>query len=295
MKKFIKSLSCFVLVVMFGFAFVACGKKDTETEKHEPTKETPTVSVVYEEKIYFAGDSISSVVLSLYEGSTEGTVAWENSSETLSAGMGSYKYVFTPNDTSKYSAMTKTVQVFAIGKIYKTANDEFGFKDYKNNYLEFERDGNTLTYVSNFDAGTGIVVYKNEEIILQTTGGQNKFTVEISDFLKIYDYETGDLVSTIGNLNKTYYPTYFGEYVSSQVGNQSTLNLSLVSGQYLFEFDYYSDYGNGSTSGTFTFNSNNNTFSFNDSKFGMWTGTLNADGSITTQFTLLSNHKFIKG
>lgn len=299
MKKLIKSFSCFALALVFGIALAACGNKDKDTEKHDPQKETPTVSVVYEEKIYFAGDSISSVDLSLYDGSTEGAVAWENSSQKLEVGLNTYKYIFTPKNTTKYSSMTKTVQVYAIGNIYKSANDDFGYRDYKGNYIEFEREGNTLKYTSTFDAGSGVVVYDDQEIVLQKTAGQKVYTITIGDYIQIFDYDSGTLSSSVGNLNKYYSPEFFGTYTSNTVSDASkisTLTLTFDSGVYNYTFDYYYSGGHNTEQGTFTV-SNETTFIF-QSPNGAWKATYNKTNNSLTigqEFFLLSGKIFIKG
>lgn len=294
MKKFLRTLACFAFVFVLMFSFSACKKKVGNETKHEASKETPVVSVTVNEKIYFAGDALSTVELTLDEESTKGSVSWENSNQTLSAGTHTYSYLFVPTDSKTYSKMTKTVRVFAIEKIYKTATNQFGYKDNNAqfNYIEFERTGNTLSYTSNF-AGTletGTVLYEDAEIVLMNSSNEKNYTITISNFITVYDYETGDEIQTIGNLNKYVYPAYLGTYRSTQAGSNVSLTLSLSEGKFKYELNY----GEGIESGTF--NPNQTPIEFSGELFGTWTGTYSsADNSITVNFVLLSGQKLIKG
>ena len=136
-------------------------------------------------------------------------------------------------------------------------------------------------------------------IVLQTTAGQKVYTIIIGEYVQVFDYDSGTLSSSIGNLNKYYSPDYFGVYTSDTINDPtkiSTLTLTFDSGVYRYTFDYYFSGGHNTEQGTFTV-SNETSFLFQGPN-GAWRATYNKSNNSLTigqEFFLLNGKIFIKG
>ena len=78
------------------------------------TRKNPVVNAVVAEKTYYAGFTLETVEISLGEGSTKGTIEWENDGTVLVVGSHSYSYKFTPKNKDKYYSKTGKVKVIAV-------------------------------------------------------------------------------------------------------------------------------------------------------------------------------------
>lgn len=304
MKNILKTISCVALAFVFMFGMSACGKKNTDNNNttQDPQKTTPTVTVSVEERLYFAGDNLNSVSLSLDDSSVEGTVVWQNGTSKIQDGANLYTYIFTPNDTKNYNTVTGSLKVYGIAKIYKTETDKIYYSNLAKKYIEFERVGNILNYTSNFaDAGT--VIYENEKVYLKKTSGEKAYSIEVTDIIKVYDAVTGDYNSVINDLGKTYYPEFLGTYYSNTMNdasNLSSLELFIESGvmKYTLNFKHLT-YGSRTQGGIFSVD--NNVLEFTPGSgfttFGTWSASYNpVNNSIyNISFLYLTGNTFTKG
>lgn len=304
MKKVLKTISCVALAFVFMFGMSACGKKNNANNNttQDPQKTTPTVTVSIEEKLYFAGDNLNSVSLSLDDSSVEGNVSWQNGTSIIQDGANIYTYVFTPNDTKNYNTVTGILKVYGIAKIYKTETDKIYYSNLAKKYIEFERVGNTLNYTSNF-ADTGTVVYENEKVYLKKASGEKVYSIEVTDIIKVYDAVTGDYNEVINDLGKTYYPEFLGTYYSNtanDINNLSSLELFIDGGIMKYTLNFKTaTYGSGTQGGTFSVD--NNVLEFTPvsgfTTLGSWSASYNpVNNSINNiTFFYLTNNTFTKG
>ena len=185
--------------------------EDTENYKEvigieveiEVSKAEPTVNPIYnkEQKVYVGGNLPE---ISLSEGDTEGTIAWDE--YTLEVGTKEYSWTFIPKDTLNYNTKTGKVEFTVIEKYTKEdiLND--------NSKYEIEEDDHIL-YITNIIPETTIEKYKEEladgyEIELYDKVG-NKVTnekenIETNMKMKVYKNQQKIceyILVVIGDLN----------------------------------------------------------------------------------------------
>lgn len=100
------------------------------------TKATPEIGVKAQDKLLQEGDKLSTVGIYLEEGSTPGTVVWDDPELTLAKGENIVTWTYTPDDTLNYTGATGRLTL-TVGDEVLTAFEKVSDPD-KTNYVAFE-------------------------------------------------------------------------------------------------------------------------------------------------------------
>ena len=129
-------------------------------------KATPTAEASVLAGIYYVGDTLSTVTVSVGDSSVTGTIAWTNANAVITGTASSYGWTFTPDDNDNYKAITGTAQVAACYKL--TGITLSGAKNLYKPYEAFETEG--LTVTASYLAGKADTAVEDYFITYPTAG-----------------------------------------------------------------------------------------------------------------------------
>lgn len=121
--KIKKLLLSFVLMMSVIFAAACKDKGDPAPADPPPaTKSDSTVTVSVENRDYLVGECLEDIELIVANGSTKGTVSWDDEEHVLTQGQNTCNWSFEPEDTENYNAKTGTITINALVKPDVVAN-----------------------------------------------------------------------------------------------------------------------------------------------------------------------------
>ena len=139
-------------------------------------KAQPNVNVTVQERLMQQGDKLSTVRISLNEGSTAGTVSWEEPDMLLSKGNNEAKWIFVPTDSVNYEGTSGTVTL-VVGDEVLTSFEMTSAPD-KTEYTAFEQfDATGMVLTATFDNGTTQEVTVDEcDVIVENATADGKIS-----------------------------------------------------------------------------------------------------------------------
>ena len=139
-------------------------------------KAQPNVSVTVQERLMQQGDKLSTVRISLDEGSTAGTVSWEEPDMLLFKGENEAKWIFVPTDSVNYEGTSGTVTL-VVGDEVLTSFEMTSAPD-KTEYTAFEQfDATGMVLTATFDNGTTQEVTVDEcDVIVENATADGKIS-----------------------------------------------------------------------------------------------------------------------
>ena len=115
--KFKKLLLSFVLMMSVIFAAACKDNGDLAPEDPPPaTMSDPTVSVSVESRDYLVGECLEDIELLVANGSTKGTISWDDEDYILTQGQNTCNWSFTPEDAESYNSKTGSITINALVK-----------------------------------------------------------------------------------------------------------------------------------------------------------------------------------
>ena len=139
-------------------------------------KAQPNVNVTVQERLMQQGDKLSTVRISLDEGSTAGTVSWEEPDMLLFKGNNEAKWIFVPTDSVNYEGTSGTVTL-VVGDEVLTSFEMTSAPD-KTEYTAFEQfDATGMVLTATFDNGTTQEVTVDEcDVIVENATADGKIS-----------------------------------------------------------------------------------------------------------------------
>ena len=139
-------------------------------------KAQPNVKVTVQERLMQQGDKLSTVRISLDEGSTAGTVSWEEPDMLLFKGNNEAKWIFVPTDSVNYEGTSGTVTL-VVGDEVLTSFEMTSAPD-KTEYTAFEQfDATGMVLTATFDNGTTQEVTVDEcDVIVENATADGKIS-----------------------------------------------------------------------------------------------------------------------
>ena len=139
-------------------------------------KAQPNVKVTVQERLMQQGDKLSTVRISLNEGSTAGTVSWEEPDMLLFKGNNEAKWIFVPTDSVNYEGTSGTVTL-VVGDEVLTSFEMTSAPD-KTEYTAFEQfDATGMVLTATFDNGTTQEVTVDEcDVIVENATADGKIS-----------------------------------------------------------------------------------------------------------------------
>ena len=140
------------------------------------TQATPNVTVKAQDKLLQEGDKLSSVGVYLEEGSTPGTVSWDDTEFALAKGENVVTWTYVPEDTLNYTGATGSLTL-TVGDEVLTAFEMTKGPD-KTEYNAFEAfDPTGIELMATFDGVHEQAVAINEcEIVVENATADGKLT-----------------------------------------------------------------------------------------------------------------------
>lgn len=140
------------------------------------TQATPVVNVKVQDKLLQEGDKLSTVGIYLEEGSTPGTVSWDDSELALAKGENVVNWTYVPEDTLNYTGATGSLTL-TVGDEVLTAFKMTKGPD-KTEYNAFEAfDPTGIELMATFDGVHEQAVAIDEcEIVVENAAADGKLT-----------------------------------------------------------------------------------------------------------------------
>lgn len=140
------------------------------------TQATPKVTVKVQDKLLQEGDKLSTVGIYLEEGSTPGTVSWEDTEFALAKGENVVTWTYVPEDTLNYTGATGSLTL-TVGDEVLTAFELTKEPD-KTEYTAFEAfDPTGIELMATFDGVHEQAVAIDEcEIVVENATADGKLT-----------------------------------------------------------------------------------------------------------------------
>lgn len=140
------------------------------------TQATPAVTVKVQDKLLQEGDKLSTVGIYLEEGSTPGTVSWEDTEFALAKGENVVTWTYVPEDTLNYTGATGSLTL-TVGDEVLTAFELTKGPD-KTEYTAFEAfDPTGIELMATFDGVHEQEVAIDEcEIVVENAAADGKLT-----------------------------------------------------------------------------------------------------------------------
>lgn len=140
------------------------------------TQATPKVTVKVQDKLLQEGDKLSTVGIYLEEGSTPGTVSWDDSEFALAKGENVVTWTYVPEDTLNYTGATGSLTL-TVGDEVLTAFELTKGPD-KTEYTAFEAfDPTGIELMATFDGVHEQAVAIDEcEIVVENATADGKLT-----------------------------------------------------------------------------------------------------------------------
>ena len=140
------------------------------------TQATPAVTVKVQDKLLQKGDKLSTVGIYLEEGSTPGTVSWDDSEFALKKGENVVTWTYVPEDTLNYTGATGSLTL-TVGDEVLTAFEMTKGPD-KTEYTAFEAfDPTGIELMATFDGVHEQAVAIDEcEIVVENATADGKLT-----------------------------------------------------------------------------------------------------------------------
>ena len=140
------------------------------------TQATPAVTVKVQDKLLQEGDKLSTVGIYLEEGSTPGTVSWEDTELALKKGENVVAWTYVPEDTLNYKGATGSLTL-TVGDEVLTAFELTKGPD-KTEYTAFEAfDPTGIELMATFDGVHEQAVAIDEcEIVVENATADGKLT-----------------------------------------------------------------------------------------------------------------------
>ena len=140
------------------------------------TQDTPVVNVKVQDKLLQEGDKLSTVGIYLEEGSTPGTVSWDDTEFALEKGENVVNWTYVPEDTQNYTGATGSLTL-TVGDEVLTAFKMTKEPD-KTEYNAFEAfDPTGIELIATFDGVHEQEVAIDEcEIVVEKAAADGKLT-----------------------------------------------------------------------------------------------------------------------
>ncbi len=140
------------------------------------TQDTPVVTVKVQDKLLQEGDKLSTVGIYLEEGSTPGTVSWDDTEFALTKGENVVTWTYVPEDTRNYKGATGSLTL-TVGDEVLTAFEMTKGPD-KTEYNAFEAfDPTGIELMATFDGVHEQAVAIDEcEIVVENATADGKLT-----------------------------------------------------------------------------------------------------------------------
>lgn len=140
------------------------------------TQATPVVTVKVQDKLLQEGDKLSTVGIYLEEGSTPGTVSWDDTEFALKKGENVVNWTYVPEDTRNYKGATGSLTL-TVGDEVLTAFEMTKGPD-KTEYTAFEAfDPTGIELMATFDGVHEQAVAVDEcEIVVENATADGKLT-----------------------------------------------------------------------------------------------------------------------
>lgn len=140
------------------------------------TQATPAVTVKVQDKLLQEGDKLSTVGIYLEEGSTPGTVSWDDSERALAKGENVVTWTYVPKDKLNYTGATGSLTL-TVGDEVLTAFETTKGPD-KTEYIAFEAfDPTGIELMATFDGVHEQPVAIDEcEIVVENATADGKLT-----------------------------------------------------------------------------------------------------------------------
>lgn len=140
------------------------------------TQDTPVVNVKVQDKLLQEGDKLSTVGIYLEEGSTPGTVSWDDTEFALEKGENVVNWTYVPEDTQNYTGATGSLTL-TVGDEVLTAF-KMTKKPDKTEYNAFEAfDPTGIELIATFDGVHEQEVAIDEcEIVVENAAANGKLT-----------------------------------------------------------------------------------------------------------------------
>ena len=153
-------------------------------------KAQPNVNVTVQERLMQQGDKLSTVRISLNEGSTAGTVSWEEPDMLLSKGNNEAKWIFVPTDSVNYEGTSGTVTL-VVGDEVLTSFEMTSAPD-KTEYTAFEQfDATGMVLTATFDGVTEQKVTLDEcEVTIENATADGKISGATTKITVTYGNKT---------------------------------------------------------------------------------------------------------